>query len=67
MRCASRFSPGDHRLYNLAFYSYVIAFLHFNSELLIYRTTKLGKGWAGPAIVSSTSIPTLCRVLLDGD
>lgn len=43
------------RLYNLAFYSYVIAFAHFNSELLIYRTTKLGKGWLGPAVVSSTS------------
>ena len=35
----------------------MIAFLHFNSELLIYRTTKLGKGWLGPAVVSSTSTP----------
>ena len=31
--------------------TYLIALVHFGSELLVYRTTKLGAGLTGPLIV----------------
>lgn len=39
--------------YDMAFISYLIAFGHFSSELLIFRTATLNAGVISPVIVSS--------------
>ncbi len=41
-------------IYDMALLTYLIAFGHFFSEFLIFRTIKFGAGLLGPAIVSST-------------
>ncbi|QEU62937.1 Erg28 [Kluyveromyces lactis] len=46
----------ENHVYQLTFISYVIALLHFGSELLIFRTCKLGAGFLGPLVVSTTSL-----------
>ncbi|KAL7417154.1 Erg28 like protein-domain-containing protein [Mrakia frigida] len=56
IRLYAAYNITNKELYQLAFCSYIIAFVHFNSELLIYRTCTIGKGWLGPAIVSTTSL-----------
>jgi hypothetical protein len=42
-------------LYDIAMFTYLIAFSHFVSEWLIFRTTKFGAGLLGPLVVSSKS------------
>jgi hypothetical protein len=44
------------QVYQIALYSYMIAWAHFLSEWLIFRTAKLGAGLAGPLVVATTSI-----------
>ena len=44
------------QLYQLAFWSYVIAAGHFYSEWLVFGSIRFGKGLAGPAIVSGVSL-----------
>ena len=39
----------------MAFFTYLIAFGHFSSELLIYRSAKVNPGVISPVIVSSES------------
>ncbi|QLL32286.1 hypothetical protein HG536_0C04550 [Torulaspora globosa] len=46
----------EEHVFQLTFISYLIALGHFGSELLIFRTCKLGKGFMGPLIVASTSL-----------
>lgn len=46
----------EEHIYQLAFISYIIALVHFGSELLFFRTCKLGKGFMGPLVVSTTSL-----------
>ncbi|KAH9481439.1 Ergosterol biosynthetic protein 28 [Psilocybe cubensis] len=43
-------------IYDIALLSYLIAFGHFFSELLIFRTAKLFPGVISPVIVSTTSL-----------
>ncbi|CAI5756351.1 unnamed protein product [Candida verbasci] len=43
-------------IYELVQFTYLIAAWHFFSEWLIFKTCKLGKGLAGPLIVSSISL-----------
>ncbi|CAD0056538.1 unnamed protein product [Aureobasidium pullulans] len=43
-------------MYELAFWTYIVAFTHFMSEWLIFGSTRWGKGLAGPAIVATTSL-----------
>lgn len=43
-------------IYQLALWTYGIAFGHFMSEWLCFGTAKWGKGLAGPVIVSTTSM-----------
>lgn len=40
-------------IYDMAMLTYLIAFGHFFSEFLIFRTAKFGAGLLGPAVVSS--------------
>lgn len=44
------------RIYQLAFSSYALAGFHFISEWLVFGTAKLGKGLAGPLVVSSVTM-----------
>lgn len=44
------------QIYQLVQWTFLVAGLHFVSEWLVYKTTKLGKGLAGPLIVASTSL-----------
>lgn len=46
----------EEHVFQLTFISYLIALGHFGTELLIFRTCKLGKGFMGPLIVASTSL-----------
>jgi hypothetical protein len=41
------------RLYDMALLTYLIAFGHFTSEILIFRTAKINTGIAGPLVVAS--------------
>ncbi|KAK9237023.1 hypothetical protein V1525DRAFT_405071 [Lipomyces kononenkoae] len=43
-------------VYDITYATYIVAFMHFSSEWLIYKTAKLGKGLAGPLIVSTTTL-----------
>ncbi|KAF8899947.1 Erg28 like protein-domain-containing protein [Gymnopilus junonius] len=43
-------------VYDMAFMTYLIAFGHFSSELLIFRTCKLNAGVLSPVIVSTSSL-----------
>ncbi|PPQ75726.1 hypothetical protein CVT26_000970 [Gymnopilus dilepis] len=43
-------------MYDMAFMTYLIAFGHFSSELLIFRTCKLNAGVLSPVIVSTSSL-----------
>ncbi|CAD0094648.1 unnamed protein product [Aureobasidium vineae] len=43
-------------MYELAFWTYIVAFTHFMSEWLVFGSTRWGKGLAGPAIVATTSL-----------
>ncbi|KAF1361085.1 ergosterol biosynthesis protein-like protein [Lizonia empirigonia] len=42
--------------YQLAIWTYVVAFAHFGSEWFIFGTTRWGKALAGPVIVSTGSL-----------
>lgn len=44
-------------IYDMAFLTYLIAFAHFSSELLIFRTASINVAVLSPVIVSSMSIP----------
>lgn len=43
-------------VYDMALFTYLIAFGHFSSELLIFRTAGLNPGTISPCIVSTTSL-----------
>ncbi|CAM9019616.1 unnamed protein product [Wickerhamomyces anomalus] len=44
------------QVYQITLASYLIAFFHFNSEWLIFKTAKFGKGLLGPLIVATSTI-----------
>jgi hypothetical protein len=44
------------QIYELAFWSYGIAWVHFFSEWLVFGSTRMGPGLAGPAIVATSSL-----------
>ncbi|CAD1809270.1 Ergosterol biosynthetic protein 28 [Candida parapsilosis] len=44
------------QVYQLTQFTFGVAAFHFLSEWLIFRTTSLGKGLAGPLVVSSLSL-----------
>ncbi|KAI9839298.1 MAG: hypothetical protein M1819_003293 [Sarea resinae] len=52
------------QLYQIALCTYAIALFHFASEWLVFGTARWGRGLAGPAIVSTTS---LCWMLMQWD
>lgn len=44
------------QVYQITLASYLIAFVHFNLEWLVYRTAKFGKGLLGPLVVATSTI-----------
>lgn len=46
----------EEHVFQLTFISYLIALFHFGTELLVFRTCKIGKGFLGPLVVSTTSL-----------
>ncbi|SCV01643.1 LAMI_0G12772g1_1 [Lachancea mirantina] len=46
----------EEHVFQLVFISYIVALLHFGSELILFRTCKFGKGFLGPLVVSTTSL-----------
>lgn len=45
------------RIYDITLMTYLLAFGHFSSELIIFRTATLNPGVISPVIVSSEHIP----------
>ncbi|KAG8906387.1 ergosterol biosynthesis protein [Tulasnella sp. 403] len=43
-------------VYDMTLWTYAIAFFHFSSELLLFRTSNLNAALISPVIVSSTSL-----------
>jgi len=43
-------------IYDMALFTYLIAFGHFTSELLIFRTAKMNAGIIAPLLVASTTL-----------
>lgn len=43
-------------IYQLCFWTYILAFGHFASEWLVFGTARWGAGLAGPVIVSTASM-----------
>jgi Erg28 like protein len=44
------------QIYQLAFLTYAVAFVHFISEWFVFRTAKWGAPLAGPVIISTSSL-----------
>lgn len=44
------------QVYQIVFASYLTAFVHFNSEWLIFGSCKFGKGLLGPMIVATSTL-----------
>lgn len=47
---------GNEQWYNLSMWTFAIAGFHFVSEWLVFKTSKLNKGLAGPLVVASSSL-----------
>lgn len=56
IRLYAAYHISNPQVYELAFWSYSIAFAHFMSEWWIFGSTRWGAGLAGPVIVSTTSL-----------
>ncbi|CAA7267142.1 unnamed protein product [Cyclocybe aegerita] len=56
IRAYAAYNINNKIIYDMAFFTYLIAFGHFSSELFIFRTCKLGPGVISPVIVSTTSL-----------
>jgi Erg28 like protein len=44
------------QIYQLAFWTYAIAFVHFNLEWFVFKTASWGKGLGGPVVVSTGTL-----------
>lgn len=44
------------QVYQIVFASYAVAFFHFNSEWLVYKTCRMGSGLLGPMIVATSTL-----------
>ncbi|KAF1998782.1 Erg28-like protein [Amniculicola lignicola CBS 123094] len=56
VRMYAAYNINDGRFYSLAMCVYAVAWMHFVSEWLVFRTAKWGEGLAGPVIVSTGSL-----------
>jgi len=56
LRLFASYNISDPQWYQLAFLSYIIAWGHFVSEWLVFKSTSFGRGLAGPLIVSTGTL-----------
>jgi Erg28 like protein len=56
VRLIAAYHISNPQVYQLAFCSYAIAFAHFMSEWLMFRSTRWGRGLVGPVLVSTASL-----------
>ncbi|KAK9246702.1 hypothetical protein V1506DRAFT_456576 [Lipomyces tetrasporus] len=56
IRLYGAYHINDPAVYDITYATYIVALMHFSSEWIIYKTAKLGKGLAGPLIVSTTTL-----------
>ncbi|CCC70245.1 hypothetical protein NCAS_0E01750 [Naumovozyma castellii] len=56
IRLYGAFYLNEPHIYQLAFISYIIAWVHFGFELLIFRTCNFDSGFMGPLVVATTSL-----------
>ncbi|KAF8738110.1 hypothetical protein AX14_011870 [Amanita brunnescens Koide BX004] len=56
VRAYAAYNISHKPIYDMAMLTYLIAFGHFFSEFLIFRTANFGAGLLGPAIVSTTTL-----------
>ncbi|KAK2460880.1 hypothetical protein APHAL10511_007350 [Amanita phalloides] len=56
VRVYAAYNINNKSIYDMAMLTYLIAFGHFSSEFLIFRTAKFGMGLLGPVIVSTITL-----------
>ncbi|KAK0485160.1 Erg28 like protein-domain-containing protein [Armillaria novae-zelandiae] len=56
VRAYAAYNINEKHVYDLTLFTYLIAFGHFSSELLIFRTATVNPGLISPVIVSTTSL-----------
>ncbi|KJA22893.1 hypothetical protein HYPSUDRAFT_163843 [Hypholoma sublateritium FD-334 SS-4] len=56
VRAYAAYNINNKIMYDMAFLTYLIAFAHFSSELLIFRTASINVAVLSPVIVSTTSL-----------
>jgi hypothetical protein len=56
IRFYAAYNINDPAMYQLAMWSYAVAWVHFTSEWLVFGTTRWGKPLAGPVIVANSSL-----------
>lgn len=56
IRIYAAYNISDPVMYQIALWTYVIAWAHFMSEWLVFGTTQWGRGLAGPIFVANLSV-----------
>ncbi|KAF8071720.1 Erg28 like protein-domain-containing protein [Lyophyllum atratum] len=56
VRAYAAYNIHDKTIYDMAMFTYLIAFGHFSSEWLIFRSATMNPGLISPVIVSTTSL-----------
>ncbi|KAG5638906.1 hypothetical protein H0H81_008967 [Sphagnurus paluster] len=56
VRAYAAYNIHDKNIYDMAMFTYLIAFGHFSSEWLIFRTASVNPALISPVIVSTTSL-----------
>jgi len=56
IRLYAAYNLENQAIYEMALWTFGVAWAHFMSEWLIFKTTKMGAGLAGPVVVSTTSL-----------
>ncbi|TFK27208.1 Erg28-like protein [Coprinopsis marcescibilis] len=56
VRFYAAYNITDKVVYDMALFTYLIAFGHFSSELLIFRTAGINPGLLSPVVVSTSSL-----------
>lgn len=56
IRLYTAYNISNPQVYQLAIWAYVIAWAHFMSEWLVFKTAAWGRGLAGPIIISTGSL-----------
>jgi hypothetical protein len=56
VRIYAAFNITEENIYRIAIWTYIIAWLHFVSEFLVFKSAKINAGWLSPVIVSTLSL-----------